>query len=194
MSNNSKTNYTIGASSASDTVTVKGQISSNGIYTCRVSLGGISSGSIVSIGSAGSTWASSHSIMTTMSVGTGATTFGTVSLERGTSAYYAPSFGDLIAGLRPGTPWFKDGAILRLNLSMVFYRKDQTMAASVSLEGATFVYLGVVEDLVMGQERHWFLTESGEMVQFYNYVGDLSWRENIKGRFTEVGESHGSAG
>ena len=107
--------------------------------------------------------------------------YSTISVDR----FGAPSWSDLSDELRPGTAWFQKGAVLRLNGSLFMWKKDPKLT-SMHLANSLFVYLGVIEDLEAGQERHWFLAESGEIVQYCYWVCDLSWRGNIKRAFRVV--------
>ena len=77
--------------------------------------------------------------------------------------------------------------MLRLNGNLGMWKKDPKLTAT-HLANSLFVYLGVIEDLEAGQERHWFLAESGEIVQYCYWVYDLGWRGNTKRAFRVVEE------
>lgn len=120
------------------------------------------------------------------------TTGGTVgwSLSDITYATYEPVYSDLLAGLYPGTAWFKKGTIVSLQFDHNFSRKENIpYECSIFLKtGSTMVYLGVVEDLVMGRERHYFLSSTGEILQHAGLIGNLGWRESMRKYFKVLGD------
>ena len=102
-------------------------------------------------------------------------------------ATYTPSYTDLVEGLRPGTEWFDKGTVLRLKNSLFLWGKDDG-THTICLAESVFVYIGVIEDLSNGQERHWFLTNTGRIVQYWGWVYDLSWRGHIRRMFRVIEE------
>lgn len=98
-----------------------------------------------------------------------------------------PSYTDLAEGLRPGTEWFRKGAV-QLNNCLFLWGKDEKTNA-MHPACSIFVYLGVTEDFSTAKERHWFLTDSGQIVQYWGWVYDLGWRGHIKRMFEIVEET-----
>jgi hypothetical protein len=146
----------------------------------------------VNTGASASTWTTAAT--TTISYPTASSYYGGISVDRldgfyvGTAAY-----SDLVAGLRPGTAWFKQGSTLKLQNNIFLYDKQGGYLHSIATAGSIFVYFGVVEDLVMGKERHWFFASDGQIVQYYHDIGNLGWRAGIKYFFKEVEDSNGNA-
>ncbi len=108
---------------------------------------------------------------------------GEISIDR----FGTPSYTDLTEGIRPGTEWFSMGT-MRLKNSLFMWGKDEKNH-TMHLPGSIFVYLGVTEDFEAAKERHWFLTDSGQIVQYWGWVYDLSWRGHIKKMFEVVEET-----
>lgn len=113
---------------------------------------------------------------------TGATGFNDITLH-----YGKPNFSDLIEGIRPGDALFKMGAILRLKVGTAFFNKD--LSYSMFVDRSMFVYVGVVSDFDGGSERHWFLADTGALVQLCQPIYELAWRGNIRRMFEIEGEN-----
>jgi hypothetical protein len=125
-------------------------------------------------------WSGPGTSLPTLSVAPTTTYPYTISMERiGT-----PSYGDLLENLKPGTPWFKRGTIVKLQQNSFVIEKDD-FTSTMYLKNSVFVYLGVEEDFENAKERHWFLSDTGKVVQHRGWVFDLGWRATSKKIFKE---------
>ena len=112
---------------------------------------------------------------------TGTVTYTPISVER----FGAPSYTDLVDGLKPGDLWFQVGTVVKLKTNAFMMEMDD-FNSSMHLQDSFFVYLGPEQDFTNGKERHWFLSDSGRKVQIRGWLYDLGWRSMNRSAFEQV--------